>query len=275
MSFTGLPSPYVNLVDKDGRINPIWYGSFVSNTALGGYLQTLNNLSELISTAASARANLSVPSTTGSNASGTWGINITGSAGSTISAQSLVSTNTILSSYNNAGTVTNWIQVSNGTASAMPTFTVVGTGSNAGLNFVTNGSAGYTFYLGTSNTTNPIIFYPNTNAGFSATFTWGTLTGNWIYTFPQNSGTIQTDAGLICLTTGGAPRMGVATLVAGTVTVSNTSVTANTQIFCSRSTSGGALGHLSTTQTASTSFTITSSSATDTSTINWLLIEPG
>lgn len=65
---------------------------------------------------------------------------------------------------------------------------------------------------------------------------------------------------------------GLATLVAGTVTVSNTSVTANSRIRVTRQTSGGTLGHLSVTKTAGTSLTITSSSATDTSTVLWELI---
>jgi hypothetical protein len=69
-------------------------------------------------------------------------------------------------------------------------------------------------------------------------------------------------------------RMGTATLVGGTIAVANTTVTANTRVFISRSTTGGTEGHLSTTQIASTSFTVNSSSGTDTSTVNWLLIEP-
>jgi hypothetical protein len=73
---------------------------------------------------------------------------------------------------------------------------------------------------------------------------------------------------------GSNARMGTATLVGGTIAVANTSVTANTRIFISRSTTGGTEGHLSTTQIASTSFTVNSSSGTDTSTVNWLLIEP-
>lgn len=79
----------------------------------------------------------------------------------------------------------------------------------------------------------------------------------------------------ISLEDGSNKRMGVATLVAGTVTVSNSSVTANTRIFLSRQVAGGTLGHLSVgTVTASTSFVINSSSNSDTSTVNWLLIEP-
>lgn len=69
-------------------------------------------------------------------------------------------------------------------------------------------------------------------------------------------------------------RAGAATLVAGAVTVGNTSVTTGTLIFLTRSVTGGTLGHLSYTISAGTSFTINSSSATDTSTVNWLLIEP-
>jgi hypothetical protein len=73
---------------------------------------------------------------------------------------------------------------------------------------------------------------------------------------------------------GSNARMGTATLVGGTIAVANTSVTANTRIFISRSTTGGTEGHLSTTQIASTSFTVNSTSFSDTSTVNWLLIEP-
>jgi hypothetical protein len=73
---------------------------------------------------------------------------------------------------------------------------------------------------------------------------------------------------------GSNARMGTATLVGGTIAVANTSVTANTRVFISRSTTGGTVGHLSTTQIASTSFTVNSSDAGDTSTVNWLLIEP-
>jgi hypothetical protein len=69
-------------------------------------------------------------------------------------------------------------------------------------------------------------------------------------------------------------RMGVATLVAGTVTIANTSITSSTRIIVSRQTSGGTLGHLSGTRVSGTSFTITSSSASDTSVVAWVLVEP-
>jgi hypothetical protein len=68
--------------------------------------------------------------------------------------------------------------------------------------------------------------------------------------------------------------MGVATLVGGTVTVNNTRVTANSRIQLTVETTGGTQGFLSYTKVASTSFTINSSSALDTSTVTWLIIEP-
>ena len=74
------------------------------------------------------------------------------------------------------------------------------------------------------------------------------------------------------LRTGTNSRLQSAVLVAGTVTVANTSVTAATLALIGRSTAGGALGHLSYTIIPGTSITITSSSATDTSTVIYLLI---
>jgi hypothetical protein len=68
-------------------------------------------------------------------------------------------------------------------------------------------------------------------------------------------------------------RVGQATLVAGTVVVSNTSITANTRIFLTVSSAGGTQGFLRTTKVASTSFTITSTSATETSVVDWFLVE--
>jgi hypothetical protein len=74
------------------------------------------------------------------------------------------------------------------------------------------------------------------------------------------------------LRSGTNSRLGSAVLVAGTVTVANTSVTTSTLAFLSRSVAGGALGHLSYTVVAGTSITINSTSVTDTSTINYLLV---
>ena len=70
-------------------------------------------------------------------------------------------------------------------------------------------------------------------------------------------------------------RMGTAVLVAGTVTVNTTAVAANSRIYLTSQTDGGTPGWLRVSgRTAGTSFDITSSSATDTSTVAWLIVEP-
>lgn len=70
-------------------------------------------------------------------------------------------------------------------------------------------------------------------------------------------------------------RSGVATLVGGTVVVADTAITASSRIFLTCQTPGGTAGFLGiSTRTASTSFTILSSSGTDTSVVGYLIVEP-
>lgn len=74
---------------------------------------------------------------------------------------------------------------------------------------------------------------------------------------------------------GSGAKMGTATLTAGTATVSTTAVTANSRIFLTNQALGGTAGFLRVSaRTAGTSFTITSSSGTDTSTVAWMIVEP-
>ena len=70
---------------------------------------------------------------------------------------------------------------------------------------------------------------------------------------------------------------GIATLVAGTVTISTTKVTANSRIYLSPQTLGTILRPVGlgvTARVAATSFTITSMDITDTSDVAWLIVEP-
>lgn len=85
---------------------------------------------------------------------------------------------------------------------------------------------------------------------------------------------LETDELKVVESTNGS--MGVATLVNGAVTVSNTRVTANTRIFLSVQSPGGTPGSplRISARVAGTSFTI-STAAGDTSTVAWLLVEPG
>lgn len=75
---------------------------------------------------------------------------------------------------------------------------------------------------------------------------------------------------------GANAKQGTAVLVAGTVTVANTSVTANSRIVLTTQTPGGTAGFLVVSaRTPGTSFTILSSNAADTSTVAYEIFEPG
>jgi len=99
------------------------------------------------------------------------------------------------------------------------------------------------------------------------------------YSLYINSGNSYLGGGLtipvaqkVKIATGTNAIIGQVTLVAGTVTVSTTSVTASSLIFLTISTIGGTPGFHSSTIVAGTSFTINSTSSTDTSIINWWIV---
>lgn len=95
-----------------------------------------------------------------------------------------------------------------------------------------------------------------------------TTSGNNITLSGKAGGTVSVNGS----STAPVQNVGNATLVAGTVTVANTAVTASSELFLSRKTIGGTTGTLSYTVSAGVGFTITSSSNTDTSVISWLRI---
>lgn len=70
-------------------------------------------------------------------------------------------------------------------------------------------------------------------------------------------------------------RAGTATLVGGTVTIANTTIAASDKVFVTRNTPGGTVGDLSVPDadiSVGTSFKINSASGSDTSTVNWWII---
>lgn len=73
---------------------------------------------------------------------------------------------------------------------------------------------------------------------------------------------------------GYVPRFATATLVGGTVTVTDNQITANSMIKVTRTVNGGTIGEYTVTRTVGTSYTITSSSALDTSTLMMEITEP-
>lgn len=76
------------------------------------------------------------------------------------------------------------------------------------------------------------------------------------------------------IATGGAPTVGQATLVGGTVTVNTTAMTATALLFLQIKTAGGTVLYpLTYTQVNNTSFTVNSASVLDTSVVNWWIVE--
>lgn len=101
----------------------------------------------------------------------------------------------------------------------------------------------------------------------------GQSDGDWTV-FGTNL-TLGTIGGGVRIKEGTNARMGTATLVAGTVVVSTTAVTANSRIFLTGQNTGGTAGALRVSaRTAGTSFTITSTSGTDTGAVAWMIVEP-
>lgn len=88
----------------------------------------------------------------------------------------------------------------------------------------------------------------------------------------QGNLSLTTAGNKIKIATGSNASVGTATLVAGTVTVSTTAMGANSLLFFARKTAGGTTGKYSYTQVNGTSFTITSDSNTDTSVLNWWIV---
>lgn len=97
-------------------------------------------------------------------------------------------------------------------------------------------------------------------------------------------GLLATDNSLVLAAAGGGVQvkegtnatMGLtAAMTAGSIVVSTTKVTANSRIFLTAQNTGGTAGALRiSARTPGTSFTITSTSGTDTSTVAWWIVEP-
>ncbi len=96
-----------------------------------------------------------------------------------------------------------------------------------------------------------------------------TVSGNIIASGTQN----QMDS--LGLKSGANKSCGTVTLVGGTMTVSNTRVTAGSIVLVGIVTDGGTPGAVRVSaKVAGTSFSIASSSALDTSVVGWVIVEP-
>jgi hypothetical protein len=189
-----------------------------------------------------------------------------------------------------AVTTTNYLVATNGTSTQWNT----GSGGSHGWNI--NGSGYLSLTTGSlsiavgallaGNSNTPLILGGKITDGASAIATklynQNTLSTNGaeiVGFYSDNQVTkkaaIDKDGKLMQTATGGAATTGTATLVGGTVTVSTTAVTTSSKIQLTRNTPGGTLGHLSVPDASivsRTSFVINSNSGSDTSTVNWLII---
>ena len=108
----------------------------------------------------------------------------------------------------------------------------------------------------------------STNGGMSASFYASSGT-------PKAYDAVAAGGGM-AVAEGSNAKQGVATLVAGTVTVANTSITATSRIFLTTQTPGGTPGWLQVSaRVVGTSFTILSSNALDTSVVAYEIFETG
>lgn len=144
-----------------------------------------------------------------------------------------------------------------------PQFSVASSGTNADLLVNNTASEFWRFRA-----TNAAVFSLNRNGSsdiFSVTSTNFTLNSNLLLGVAGNKITIKS---------GSNASAGTAVLVGGTVTVNTTAVGANSMVQLTSQVDGGTPGFLRiTAKVNGTSFTITSSSGTDTSTVGWVIID--
>ncbi len=117
-----------------------------------------------------------------------------------------------------------------------------------------------------------------TYSGYAATIALKSPLASPVFTGDINSSTgnilLSTIGKGLQIKTGSNSKMGIVTLVAGTATVANTSITANSRIFLTHQTDGGTPGWLRvSSKSVGTNFIITSSSNTDTSVVAWVIVE--
>lgn len=153
-----------------------------------------------------------------------------------------------------SGTIANRFDIQAATAGFSPAWRARGTDTNVGIGLDTQGTGDVVFTSASFGTLNLRVRGDGTG-----TLGFGYLAANGGFRAQEGSN----------------KKQGTAVLIAGTVVVANTSVTANSRIFLTSQQDGGSPGFVRvSSRIASTSFTITSSSGTDTSTIAYQIFEP-
>jgi len=119
-----------------------------------------------------------------------------------------------------------------------------------------------------STTAGSISSHTTLTAGTGITATTGNITAT------NGNLSLGTAGNKLSIATGSNASLGTSSaLSSGNVTVATTAVTSSSKIFLTRAVAGGTLGNLSVgTISAGVNFTITCDSSSDTSTVNWLII---
>ena len=204
----------------------------------------------------------------------------------------LISLNTKTMQFSTADAANNrivWATITRGTGNAITNIALGDTTNNNTYTFGSSGAATFTgnisapqitanrFVPNSSTVPTNGLYLPNSNnPGLSAN---STKVIDWTTTVVTIAGNLSlgTAGNKLLIKEGSNASMGRSTLVAGTVTVNNTLVTATSEIFLSVQSLGTVAAPKAvavTARTAGTSFTITSADATDTSVVAWHIIEP-
>ena len=165
--------------------------------------------------------------------------------------------------------------------SKLATWNLLESSGGAGVFTTVVASSTITAGTGITSTTGNIVatagaVTAGTSMSATTTITAGTgitaTTGN--ITATNGNVVLGTAGNKLSITTGTNASIGQsAAMTAGSITISTTAVTASSLIFLTNALPGGTVGTLSVgTITAGTSFVINSSSATDTSKVNWWII---
>jgi len=153
--------------------------------------------------------------------------------------------------------------------------------TNGLLTATASSSIGAAITVGATGSGNTFSLFANAGAGAAGIKTDGfknfdfrnCTTVTFTNIAPEGILSFTTVGKSITYKSGTGQRAGNATLVSGTVTVTNTSITANSVIILSRKTAGGTIGDLTYTLSAGASFTINSANILDTSVVSYLIQE--
>ena len=247
-----------------------------------GVTSITGTTNQVIASGATGAVTLSLPQSIGTGSSPTFtGLTLSGATNARIlySASGVVTTtsgfdfsasNGLQTTGSAAGTaVTNMAGMSIVNSSAT-------TNNFAGINFIDTiaGGASGSWGVRMTNRTShygDAVFALRSAAGYLERFS---IVPEGTATFTTVDLALATAGKTLKIKTGSNACAGSGTLVGGTLAVSTTCAATGDMIFVTVAAPGGTQGNLSHTISNGVSFTVTSTSGTETSTFNWLIVKP-